>query len=145
MSTEENKVIVRRSIEELWNRRNLTILDELYAESYHEPGITDSTKWREDLGDMFAAGVPADMHNEIEDQIAEGDKVVTRWTWSFTHDVKFLGAEPTGKHISWTGISIHRLKDGKLVEGWYNADELALFRQLGLIPQEEGGQPELAR
>ena len=65
--------------------------------------------------------------------IAEGDKVVVRFTWSFTHTVPFAGAAPTGKYISWTGISINRLSDGKIVEEWANFDDLGWHRQLGLI------------
>ena len=88
--------------------------------------------WKEQVIAMFAAGTPPDLHITIEDQIAEGDKVVTRWTWSFTHTVPFLGAAPTGKHISFTGISIYRLEGGKIVEGWFNRSmSLGLQRQLG--------------
>ena len=81
MSTEQNKAIARRSIEELWNDRNAEVIDELFAEDYHDPAMRRSRRsWKEQVIAMFAAGPPPDMHITIEDQIAEGDKVVTRWT-----------------------------------------------------------------
>jgi len=133
MSTEQNKAIARRSIEELWNGRNAEVIDELFIEDYRQPGANSRRELKEEVIALFAAGAPPDMHITIEDQIAEGDKVVTRWTWSFTHTVTFLGAAPTGKHISFTGVNIYRLKDGKIVEGWFNMDGLSLDRQLGKI------------
>jgi predicted ester cyclase len=133
MSTEQNKAIARRSIEELWNDRNMDVIDELFAEDYHDPAVmTGLRAWKEAANALFA-GAPSDWHITIEDQIAEGDKVVTRWTWRFTHTVAFYGAAPTGKHISFTGISIYRLEGGKIVEGWFNGDGLGLQRQLGKI------------
>ena len=133
MSTEQNKAIARRSIEELWNGRNAEVIDELFAEDYHDPSRKDRRAWKEEVVALFAAGTPPDLHITVEDQIAEGDKAVIRWTWSFTHTVPFLGAAPTGKHISFTGISIYRVQGGKIVEGWFNNDELGLNRQLGKI------------
>jgi len=133
MSTEQNKAIARRSIEELWNGRNVEVIDELFVAGYHEPGRKDRRAFKEFAIAVFAGELPSDFHITIEDQIAEGDKVVTRWTWSFTHGVPFLGAAPTGKHLSYTGISIYRLQGGKIVEGWFNNDGLGLYQQLGLI------------
>ena len=133
MSTAQNKAIARRSIEELWNDRNVDVIDELFAEDYHDSWVTKGLRaWKEEINGMLV-GAPPDWHITIEDQIAEGDKVVTRWTWSFTHTVPVFGAAPTGKHISYTGISIYRLQGGKIVEGWFNNDGLGLYRQLGLI------------
>jgi predicted ester cyclase len=132
MSTEQNKAIARRSIEELWNDRNVEVIDELFVEGYHEPGRKDRRAFKEFAIAVFAAGTPPDIHITIEDQIAEGDKVVTRWTWRFTHTVPFVGAAPTGKHISLPGVSIYRLEDGKIVEGW-GFNDGSLDRQLGKI------------
>ncbi|MCU0503861.1 MAG: ester cyclase [Anaerolineae bacterium] len=133
MSTEQNKAIARRAIDELWNGRNAEVIDELFAEDYHDPAVTAGLRaWKEAAIALFAEA-PPDWHITIEDQIAEGDKVVTRWTWSFTHTVAFYGAAPTGKYISFTGISIYRLEGGKIVEGWFNGDGLGLQRQLGKI------------
>ena len=82
---------------------------------------------------FFSSGPAPDLHLVIEDMIAEGDKVVLRFTWSFTHTVPFFGTAPTGKYISWTGISINRVADGKIAEEWSNVDNLSLQRQLGKI------------
>lgn len=132
MSTEENKAIVRRLTEELWNGRNAEVIDELVAENYTGNLGAGRRAWKEIASAVFAAA-PPDLHVTIEDQIAEEDKVVTRYTWSFTHTVPFLDAAPTGKHISWTGINICRLELGKIVKDWANHDELGRQRQLGLI------------
>jgi predicted ester cyclase len=130
MSTEQNKAIARRSIEELWNDRNVEVIDELFTEDYHDPGFKDRRAFRDTAAGLFAGEVPPDFHITIEDQIAEGNKVVIRWTWRLTHTVPFLGFAPTGKHITWTGISIYRLEGGKIVEGWFNND-MNLEQQLG--------------
>jgi predicted ester cyclase len=132
MSTEQNKAIAYRSIDELWNGRNVEVIDELFAEDYQAPDYKGRRAWKEGASALLAAALP-DFHITIDDQIAEGDKVVTRWTSSFTHSVPFLGAAPTGKHIAFTGISIYRLEGGKIVEDWHNNDQLGLQRQLGLI------------
>jgi predicted ester cyclase len=133
MSTEQNKAIARR-IEELWNDRNVEVIDELFTEDYHDHHWTMGRRAvKESVIALFAAGTPPDLHVTIEDQIAVGDKVVTRMTFSLTHSVKFFGAAPTGKHISWTGIDIHRLEGGKIVERWGVYDDLGLRRQLGTI------------
>ncbi len=75
----------------------------------------------------------------VEDQIAEGDKVVTRWTCRATHTGEFQGMPPTGKYTTMTGTTIFRIANGKLVEGWTNADMLGLLQQLGAIPAPEQG------
>ena len=70
----------------------------------------------------------------VEDQIAEGDRVVTRWTARGTHGGEFLGIPPTGKEFTFKGVDIVRIVDGKIVEGWDVPDLFGLMRQLGLIP-----------
>jgi steroid delta-isomerase-like uncharacterized protein len=79
-----------------------------------------------------------DFHSTIEDQIAEGDKVVTRWTMSGIHQGEFRGIAPTGKQITVTGIGIFRFSDeGKVIESWDNFDQLGMMRQLGVVPSPE--------
>jgi predicted ester cyclase len=85
---------------------------------------------------MLRAAFP-DLHFTIEDQIAAGDRVVTRWTANGTHNGEFQGISPTGKQITIAGIDIDRLANGKVVECWPVADELGLLRQLGAIPAPE--------
>ena len=137
MSTEENKAVVRRMYEE-WNKRNLAGIWELYAPDYvyHGTGVFPDL----DLAAMKQM-VPAfwtafpDEHMVVEDMIAEGDKVAYRFTFRGTHQGDFMGIPPTGKQVSVTGITIDRIKDGKVVESWANYDTLGLLQQLGVIPQ----------
>ena len=75
-----------------------------------------------------------DVHFTIEDQVAEADKVVTRWTWRGTHQGPFQGIPPTGKHVMVTGVGINRFANGKVVENWTNMDILGLLQQLGVVP-----------
>jgi predicted ester cyclase len=73
--------------------------------------------------------------------IAEGDKVAIRWAARGTHQGELLGIQPTGKQATWTGISIYRFADGKIVEAWWSKDVLGLLQQLGVIPPpEQGGE-----
>jgi predicted ester cyclase len=83
---------------------------------------------------MYYAAFP-DLRFTVEDQVAEGDKVVTRWSSEGTHKGELMGIAPTGKHAAGvTGISIDRYLDGKFVEGWANWDTLGLMQKLGVIP-----------
>ena len=82
---------------------------------------------------MYFSAFP-DLHLTIEDQIAEGDKVVTRWTARGTHQGPFMGIPPTGKRAVVTGIAIDRFANGKFVENWNNGDDLGLLQQLGVVP-----------
>jgi predicted ester cyclase len=88
---------------------------------------------------MFRSAFP-DIAHTIEDQVAEGDKVVTRLRAHATHTGDLMGIAPTGKGVTIEGISIWRIADGKIEECWFNYDALGLMRQLGVIP-ELGEQP----
>lgn len=136
MSIEENKTIVRR-YQEAYNSNNLDDLDELVAADLitHAlmPGMPPSLEGGKQIHRMTVAAIP-DFHTAIEDLLAEGDKVVMRFTATGTFKNEFLGLPPTGKLIKFTGISIFRLAGGKIVEHWGQEDELGLMRQLGAIP-----------
>ena len=126
---------VRRVIEEVWNQRNFAVVDELVANSYtgHQPrneayGIEGYKQFFVRLCAAFP-----DLHFTIEDQIAEGDRVMTRWTARGTHEAEFQGIPPTGKQGAVMGTGIYRLANGKIVEGWTNVDELGMLRQLGVL------------
>jgi len=139
MSTEENKAIARRLIEEAWNQGNLAAVDELLAHDHvpHHSLVGEQPPSRE-LYKQFVVRTRAafpDMHATIEDQIAEGDKVVTRWSVQGTHHGRFQGHSPTGKQMRVTGIAIDRIVGGKVVEGWMEMDTHGQMHQLGLIPQ----------
>jgi steroid delta-isomerase-like uncharacterized protein len=136
MSTEDNKSLVRRGIEEVWNQKNLAIVDELGAPDYisHNPTMTThGLEQYKQLVTMYFSAFP-DLHITIEDQVAEGDKVVTRWTAGGTQQGAFMGIPPTGKQAVVTGITIDRFANSKAVETWNNSDDLGMLQQLGVIP-----------
>jgi len=140
MSTAESKALARRVVEEVLNGRNIAALDELAAADYEEhnplPGERTGLDGLRDRYTMVLNGL--DPHFTIEDVIAEGDRVVLRWTNSGTHVAEFLGMPPTGKSFTIGGIEIWRVKDGRLAEHWDVVDVFGQLQQLGLIPQPEG-------
>jgi steroid delta-isomerase-like uncharacterized protein len=135
MSAETNKAIVRRYYEEVHNQGKRELLKEIAAEGYveHNPfpgqgqGLDGFRQRVEALHGAFT------MNFTIEDMIAEGDKVVVRWTNHNLHQGPFLGIPATGKSITVTGIDIHRLQNGKLAEHWDVVDMLGLLQQLGVV------------
>jgi steroid delta-isomerase-like uncharacterized protein len=138
VSTEENKAISRRADEELFDRGNLDVADELFASDfvYHDPASGEDWHGPESVkqyATMMRAAFP-DLHYIVEDQIAEGDKVVTRYTASGTHQGELMGIASTGNRVEITGISITRIEDGKIEEIWENYDTLGMMQQLGVIP-----------
>ena len=134
MSTEENKAVVRRIFEEVWNKGNLAVAGELMADVLHYAG--QDFKGPENLKQMVTMTRTAfpDGHTEIEDMVAEGDKVVCRLTFTGTHNGEYMGIAPTGKQVTMTGISISRFEGGKEVEAWVNLDDLGMMQQMGIAP-----------
>jgi steroid delta-isomerase-like uncharacterized protein len=133
--SEENKALVRRVIEEGWNKHNLALLDELYADCvYYNPatGEIKGEALKQFLASMLAAF--PDIRFTIEDLVAEGDKVVTRWSCTVTHQGEFMGLAPTGKQFTKSGIVISRIVEGKVVEERVEFDTLGFFQQLGALP-----------
>ena len=144
MSPEENKAIIRRWFAET-DKGNLAIIDELCAPDYLDhapplPGMPPGNAGVREANRQLWAAFPDTIHI-IEDQIAEGDKVVTRLRGRATFTGEILGIPPNGKVVEITGISIHRLENGKLVEHWANADLLSFMQQLGAIPAAERVDP----
>ena len=135
--SEENKAIFRRYVEEVGNEGNLDLVDEIFSDyASHQPDGSVLERGPEDVKRFmgeFRSAFP-DFHTTIEDQIAEDDKVVTRWTMRGTHEGEFRGIAPTGKQITVTGIGIFRFSDGKVVESWDNFDQLGMMQQLGVVP-----------
>ena len=137
MSIEQNKELVRRSVAGFYNRENLAVVDEVFAADYvgHDPhgfkaGGIEQVK--ELMEGMYAAF--PDFHLHIDELIAEGDKVVKRWTVRFTHTGEYMGSPPTGKAITFSGTDTYRIAGGKLVENWASADWLSMMQQLGVTP-----------
>jgi predicted ester cyclase len=149
MSIEENKAIVRRMYEEVWNKGNVAAVDELFAPNYVEhfefPTNTPvPAAWQlshEDFKQFVSQWRTTfpDFQYTIELQVAEGDLVVTRGIARGTHKGEYRGQEfkgipPTGKQVMWTQTSIDRIRDGKIVEGWFNEDAVSRLQQIGALP-----------
>jgi steroid delta-isomerase-like uncharacterized protein len=135
MSTEQNKALLSRLIKEVFNRGNISLVDELLAPGFvdHEelpPGIPPGREAVKQLSTMFRSVFP-DFKATIDDMIAEGDKVVARQTWSGTHKGEFMGVPPTGKRVSFGVIDIVRIAGGKVVEHWGQMDSMGMMKQLG--------------
>lgn len=135
MSIEENKKIVRR-YQEIYNDNDLDALSEVLSEELQTPkimpGIPTGIEGAKAAHRMMLAGFP-DYQTRIDDLIAEDDKVVARITMSGTNTGSFMGMPPTGKHVSFTGIYVARLANGKIVEHWGEEDGVGLLQQLGVL------------
>jgi steroid delta-isomerase-like uncharacterized protein len=133
---EENKAIIGR-LSELWNTGNLAIADEAFDADFvnHDPNNPEVTNLESYKGLVAAIrpGFP-DLHVAADDLIAEGEKVAFRWTINATHQGELMGIPATGTQVVWTGITMARFADGKVVEMWWSHDTLGLFQQLGVIP-----------
>lgn len=137
MSAEQNKSIVRRWVDEGWNQGKLSVIDQLYAPDFtqHEPP-PEMVKSSEALKQYVSTYLNAfpDLHFTIDDLVAEGDKVVWRFTSKGTHQGNFMGLPPTGKTSIVTGMVLFRLENSRIVEAYVNIDTLGLLQQLGIIP-----------
>jgi steroid delta-isomerase-like uncharacterized protein len=142
MSPQELKTRARRIVEEVYNQGDLAVAAELIAPDcvHHAPRPPDAPEPEPGLGAVtqwltIVRGAFPDHHTTIEDEIAEGDRVVQRITCHGTHEEDLLGIPPTGKHVTYEGIEINRVgQDGRFVEHWSSVDLLGLLQQLGAIP-----------
>jgi steroid delta-isomerase-like uncharacterized protein len=137
--SEGNKNVVRRLFEEVWNKGNLPLADELFASTYthHDASTPDVGRGPESekkRATLYRTAFP-DLRLTIEDIIAEGETVMTRWSARGTHKGDLSGIAPTGKQFIISGVSIARIANGKMVEGWVNWDALGLMQQLGVVPE----------
>lgn len=137
MSTEENKAIMRRWLEEATNAQQLEAVDEVFATAFVDHGALPDQppgpagiKW---FLSMIWSAFP-DWRYSIEDMIAEGDKVVARVTVHGTHQGNFLGIPATGTPVTMTEIQIVRVAFGQIVDMWANVDLLGMLQQLGAVP-----------
>lgn len=133
--SEENKALMRRIYEEVFNEGNLDLVDEVVAPDFVNhtaPGAPRGPEPVKQLVTMLRNAFP-DQHISIEDMIAEDDKVVMRNTYSGTHEGTFMGIPPTGKRFTQNQIHIMRFADGKVVEHWGVRDDLTQMQQLGVI------------
>ena len=145
MSAEENKRVARRIVEEAFTQGRLEVIDELVADEFvnHDsaapPDLPPGREGLKELVRFYQRAFP-DAQVTVEDQIAEGDRVVTRYTARGTHQGDFAGLPPTGRQATAEGISIDRIEGGKIVESWNAFDQLGLLRQLGAIPEQAPAQ-----
>jgi steroid delta-isomerase-like uncharacterized protein len=139
MSADENEAITRRAYEAI-NQKNLDALDQMVASDIidHDPGPGQGPGL-EGVKQYFSSLHTAfpDVQMNIDDMIAEGDKVVARVNMSGTHQGEFMGNDPTGNRVTITGIDILRIADGKIVERWGKFDDLSMMQQLGVISEPE--------
>jgi predicted ester cyclase len=139
MAIEQDKALIRRFVEELFNQGNLGIVGEIFAPDFVEreqlpPGIPKNREGIKVLTGMLRSAFP-DFKATIEDILAEGDKVVIRMTWSGTQTGdEFMGIPATGKKVSIGVIDIIRIAGGKLVEHWGQMDSMLMMQRLGAIP-----------
>ena len=139
MSSETNKTVARRFFEEVFGKGNLNVLDEIIAR-YHVnsgpgtiPGLPTGPEGAKQLVTVYRNAFP-DLRFTVDEQIADGDKVVTRWTGQGTHERELQGIPATGKSATVTGIAVDRIVNGKIAESWGIFDQFGMLQQLGIIP-----------
>jgi steroid delta-isomerase-like uncharacterized protein len=134
----KNKVILQRFYDELFTKGELSVANEIVAANYlnhnavpgETPGRAGLKQFVSDLHNAWA-----DLAFVVEDQIAEGDKVMTRWKVTAIHQGEFAGIPATGKAVVIRAINIHRIADGQIQEGWTEWDALGMMQQLGVLPE----------
>jgi steroid delta-isomerase-like uncharacterized protein len=136
-SLEQNKALMRNYIEEAWNKGNLDFVDKNFSSDFVGHGTFHGQPTNRDgvksVISTIRNAIP-DLNITIEDMLAEGTKVASRWVTKGTHKGDLMGAKPTGNKISVSETAVFRVKDGKVVEAWANRDDLGFLQQIGLIP-----------
>lgn len=134
MTKEQNKLIMYRMIEEVWNKGNLAVADELFHPEHTSPSAPQLPKGSEGvkmLAGAFRAAMP-DYKMRIDMILADEEQVAARFVQSGTHTgAELMGLKPSGKHAEWTEIGVLKIKDGKIVQSWYEVDMLSMLKQLG--------------
>ena len=138
MSADDNKALVRRYLEDAWNKHNPAVVDEIYAADFVDrspeiPGIPPTRDGLKQFMGVYLRAFP-DTNITVEDQLVEGDRVVTRWTGRGTQTGEFMDMPPSGKSVAVPGVQIDRFSGGKIVESWALFDQLGMLQQLGAIP-----------
>ena len=138
MSTQENKALIRRWLEAI-DTGEVGVVDDFLGSDYVDhnpppfPGLSPGIEGARQ-GFTYALNAFSEFRHEIEDQYADGDRVITRLTGYGKHTGEFLGIPATGKEVKMEGIAVHRIVDGRMVEHWAQVDALGLLQQLGAIP-----------
>jgi steroid delta-isomerase-like uncharacterized protein len=137
-----NKEVVRRVLEDVW--KDESVVDELIATDYvgYDPAMPETIRGTQGVKDNYKQYRDAFEGAQItvKEQVAEGDMVATRWEARGTHTAEMMGIPPTGKEIIVAGMTITRIKDGKITEEWTNWDTLGMLQQIGAIPTGAAAQ-----
>lgn len=140
MSTETNKAIIARMIEQVWNEGRTDLAEEFFAEDYVQHIVGQPAQAGYEVVQQAAASSRTafpDFQLSIDDQVAEGDRVAARWTMTGTHEGEFYGIPATGKQVGHSGTTFYRLENGRIAEVWLLGDTMGLMQQLGVIPAPE--------
>ena len=128
--------VIRRLYQEFWNEKNIEVIDQLVSQSHalSSPSMSGPTAgpagYKKEFA-AFVAGFP-DLRFTVEDTICEKDTIAVSWTLTGTHKGKFLGIAPTNKQVSLSGITIHKIVDGKILDSQGIWDAISLFQQFGV-------------
>ena len=142
MLTETNKTVSRRFFEEVFGQGKLNVLDEIIAKDHVNrgpntlPELPTGPEGAKQIVTMYRNAFP-DFRVTVDEQIAEGDTVVTRWTANGTHKGELVGIPATGKSSTVTGVSVDKIVNGKVAESWVIFDQFGMMQQLGVIPTPE--------
>ncbi|MBA3430548.1 MAG: ester cyclase [Actinobacteria bacterium] len=139
--SEENKAIARRAFEDVYANRKPETADQVYSPDFvdHDPATPEEMRRGPEgvkqQAAMYGEAFP-DIQMTVEDQLADGDRVVTRWAARGTHQGELMGVPPSGNEVAISGITIARVADGQIQEEWTNWDGLGLMQQIGAVPAE---------
>lgn len=141
MSTETNKTLLEKYINEVWNRHNLAAIDDMLLPDFVDhtvpPGFPQGPAGQRAFVEGYLQGFP-DTQIDLNEMVAEGDTVVLRWTATGTHTGELAGIPATGKSMKLPGIALWRFRNGKLIECWNHFDQMNLLQQIGVMPSQAG-------
>lgn len=136
--SEQNRRLVRLLLEDDISKGDTAVAEEIIAPDFFDhtnpPGLQRGLDGHKGIVALFRAAFP-DQWWQIEDMLVDGDKVAVRTTFRGTHTGEFFGIPPTGKSVTFSGMHLMRIADGKIAEHWGNNDDLGLMHQLGVIPE----------
>jgi predicted ester cyclase len=138
----QNKVAMRRIFEEAWNQGDFTVVEEIlspdYMAHFAPPGAPAGREGFRWFITMYRTAFP-DLQLQVDDMMADGDKVISRFTIRGTHTGQLMNIAPTNKEVTVTGIVIVRFENGQNIEAWGETDRFGLMQQLGVIPTPQQG------